>query len=149
MPKKVEQEHGGAVNQWERGESGNPSGRPRKVLKELEEKVGVNFRVSLSKEDKFAILESMMEMSMEELRSIATDPRAPAFMILVASAIRKDFKDGRLNTINDLFDRFFGKAHQTTAIDHTSKGGKITGVEIIIKGQSEVVEREDDIDEGI
>lgn len=119
MAKKVKQPHGGAVNRWERGESGNPDGRPRKVLSELAEKVGVDFKVSLSKEDKFSILESMLEMSLEELKSIATDKRAPAFMVVVAGAIRKDITNGKMYTINDLFDRFFGKPNQTSTVDLT------------------------------
>lgn len=108
---------------WQQGESGNPKGRPRKVLSELAKKVGVDFQVSLSKEDKFTILESMMEMSLQELKSIATDKSAPAFMVVVASAIRKDIQSGKLGALNDLFDRFFGRPDQVSKVEHTGKDG--------------------------
>jgi len=35
MAKKVEQPHGGAVNQFEPGESGNPNGRPPKIFTDI------------------------------------------------------------------------------------------------------------------
>lgn len=101
---------------WQRGQSGNPNGRPRKVLSELAKKVGVDFQVTLSKEDKFTILEAMMEMSLTELKSVATDKNAPAFMVVVASAIRKDIQAGKLGALNDLFDRFFGRPDQVSKI---------------------------------
>jgi len=112
MSIREQQEHGGVLQPWQRGESGNPNGRPRKALKELQDKVGIEFNVSISRDDKFTILESMMEMSLLDLKSIGTDPRAPAFMAVIARAIIKDYEKGTMNTLDGLMDRFFGKPKQ-------------------------------------
>ena len=122
MAKRLKQKHGGTLQFWEKGESGNLNGRPRKVLSLLAEKVGVDFSVSLSKEDKYSILESMLEMSIAELKAIATDNQAPAFIVIVAGAIRKDISSGKMATINDLFDRFFGRPKQVNEL--TGKEGQ-------------------------
>ena len=104
------------MNQWEPGESGNPLGRPKMALKQLAEKAGVDFQVHLTRTDKTRILESMMEMTMGQLKSIATDPRAPAFMVVIATAIKGDIKSGSFRTIDMLMDRFYGRAVQAIAV---------------------------------
>lgn len=125
MPVRKKQKHGGTLQFWKKGESGNPNGRPRKVLRQLEEKVGIEFGVSLSKEDKFQILESMLEMSLTQLQSIATDKECPAFMVVIANGLKEDIKKGRINTLAECFDRFFGKAEQSSKMDITTKGESI------------------------
>lgn len=130
MPVRKKQKHGGTLQFWQKGESGNPNGRPRRVLHQLEEKVGVQFGVSLSKEDKFQILESMLEMNLTELAAIATDKDCPVFMVTIAKAIKKDIEQGKIYTISELFDRFFGKAKQINETDLTSNGEKI---ELVLK----------------
>jgi hypothetical protein len=104
----------GKATQWKRGQSGNPNGRPRKVLSALAKKVGVDFNVSLSKQDKFAILESMLEMNVKQLKELSLDKTTPAFMVIVSNAIRADLAAGKMHTVNDLFDRFFGRPNVTT-----------------------------------
>ena len=57
-----------------------------------------------------------MEMTMGQLKSIATDPRAPAFMVVIATAIKGDIKSGSFRTIDMLMDRFYGRAVQAIAV---------------------------------
>ena len=112
-------------HRWKRGESGNPEGRPRRVLKQIEERVGIEFNVSLSSDDKFQILNSMIEMSLDELRDITTDRSCPVFMVNVARALKRDIENGRITTLSELFDRFFGRPKQTSDVDITSKGERL------------------------
>ncbi len=108
---------------WERGQpSPNPNGRPRRVLRQLEEKVGIEFSVSLSKEDKFQIIESLLELSVDDLEKIAKDRSAPAFVVTVAGALRDDIQKRRMYSAESIFDRIFGKPKQTTEIDQNIKG---------------------------
>lgn len=90
-------------------------------MSELQSRVGIEFGVSLSKEDKYHLIESMLELSIKELESIASDPRTPSFMVVLAKSICMDAKRGRMNTLNDVLDRFFGKATQPKEV--TGKGG--------------------------
>lgn len=113
---------------WKKGESGNPKGRPRRMLRQMEESIGIEFKVSLSGDDKYQILNSMIEMSLEELKNISTDKTCPVFMVNVAKALKKDIENGRIVTLAELFDRFFGKSKQVSEVDVTTKGQKIGGL---------------------
>lgn len=101
---------------WVKGQSGNPKGRPKRALKELQEKAGVDFQVHLSRADKTRILESMMEMNLADLKSIATDGRAPAFMVVLANAIKTDVAKGKMDSLIMLMDRFYGRPVQAVAV---------------------------------
>jgi len=133
MAKTRKGRNGGTLMVWQRGVSGNPNGRPRRFLSVIEKKIGVDFNVSLSGNDKYQILESMLEMSLKELSRIEADPDAPAFMAIVARAIREDVTRGTARTMEALFDRFFGRAKQE--IDHslnsTIQIEQITGIVVI------------------
>lgn len=91
-------------------------------VKNLEALIKREFKVRINRKDKLQILESMLEMSLMELRVIATDPNCPVFMVTVAKAIKTDIGLGRTNTLNMLMDRFFGKT--VTSIQHS---GSIDG----------------------
>lgn len=146
MAIRKKQEHGGELQFWQRGESGNPNGRPRKVLRQLEEKIGVEFKVSLSKEDIFHILQSMCELSVDEIKGIAQDKSSPVFMVNIANAIKEDIDKGRTTTLDNLFDRFFGKAKPIQ--DPSGETPLPTKVQIeIVGGTIRPVTSEDDIAE--
>lgn len=113
------------LTSWVRGQSGNPNGRPRRAIATLEKGIGIEFNVSLSKDDKYQILESMLEMDLNSLQQIASDKTSPAFMVNIAMAIRKDIHNGRISTVSELFDRFFGKPYQTGKLDITTGGEKL------------------------
>ena len=117
MPKEIEGKNGGKLIIWERGESGNPNGRPRRVLKKLEDEIGISFNISLSKEDKFEVLESMLELNTKQLDSIIKDDETPAFMVIIAKGLKNDMKTGRTFTLSECLDRFFGKPKQTNHTD--------------------------------
>lgn len=104
------------------GQPTNRGGRKPNLLNSLEKKIGHDFNVELSKDDKFRILESMCEMSIKQLKNIATDDNSPAFMVNIATAIHADIKKGRIYTLNGLFDRFFGKAIKKSEITGANGG---------------------------
>ncbi len=63
MAKRIKQEHGGVLQNWDKGVSGNPNGRPRKY-------------VSLLKEQGYKLAEvndciqAIMSMDMQELKAV-------------------------------------------------------------------------------
>lgn len=91
-------------------------GSPKRNLAQLEEIVGVQFKVSLSKNDKYQIIESLLETPLAELQEIVKNDSTPVFIINVASAIISDTKKGLTHTLDSLLDRFFGKAKQESVI---------------------------------
>lgn len=90
----------------------NVFGQPKSNLKKLEEMIGVQFDIALTKADKFKIMESMLETPLDELKHIAESKSAPVFIVNIAMAMVKDIQAGRTNTLDSLIDRFFGKARQ-------------------------------------
>lgn len=94
----------------------NVLGAPKRTLAQLEEIVGVQFQIALTKNDKYQIIESLLETPLSELKSIAENEGTPVFIINVASAIISDTKKGVTTTLDSLLDRFFGKAKQESVI---------------------------------
>lgn len=106
----VPQPHGGAVNRFEKGKSGNPFGPPRKltsqVLADLKaagyERVGPS-SVTEASEQLIGVPESV-------LRSIQKDPDQPVFMRILAETLLR--KKGRFEAVQVVLDRAHGKAKQ-------------------------------------
>jgi len=110
---------------FKKGEIHNPNGRPKKIMRRLEELVGQKFGLELTKTDKYQLIEYCLEKNIDELKSIATDEKSPVFLVSIALAIMGDMKLKRINTVEAIFDRVFGKPVQKQ--DQTGK------VEIIVK----------------
>ena len=69
MATKIEQEHGGVIQNWEKGESGNPNGRPRKYVSLLKES---GYKLSEINDT----IQSMMAMDLDELKQVWDNPKA-------------------------------------------------------------------------
>ncbi len=106
------------IGMWQRGQSGNPNGRPRRALRQLEERIGIEFNVALSKEDKFQIIESLLELSANDLDAISKDKTAPAFVVAIAGALCDDIKKKRMYSAELIFDRMFGKPKSNTELSN-------------------------------
>lgn len=117
---------------WKKDQSGNPNGRPRRMIQQLADKIGTEFNVTLTKEDKYQIIESMLELSINELKLIALDQNAPVFMTMIASSIKADISAGRLYTLDSLFNRFFGMPEQTSKMTLAGDGEPLI-TSVIIK----------------
>jgi hypothetical protein len=115
MAKRIKQEHGGEIQNWEKGVSGNPNGRPRKY-------------VSLLKEQGYKLAEvndciqAIMSMDMQELKSVWDNPKATVLEKTIAGALRKSLEKGSLYSIDTLLTRVYGKPKETA---HITNDGKI------------------------
>lgn len=118
---------------WKKGQSGNPKGRPRKIIGKLEKLIGEEFALDLSKAEKYQILEWALEKNKEELQSIVDDEKQPAFLVCVANSILGDIKNKRIITVEALFDRIFGKPKQS--VEHSGDKENPVIREIVVKKQ--------------
>jgi len=123
----------GKPYRWQKGMSGNPDGRPPDMLKQLMKRANVEFNVELTKKDKYRILESMMEMSVNQLMKLGKDKDCPIFMAGIAKAMYTDFNNGKTPMLDKLFDRFFGRAAQplTHGVDPDLPAGT-TAVKFVV-----------------
>ena len=115
MEKRIKQEHGGVLQNWDKGVSGNPNGRPRKY-------------VSLLKEQGYKLAEvndciqAIMSMDMQELKAVWDNPKATVLEKTIAGALRKSLEKGSLYSIDTLLTRVYGKPKETA---HITNDGKI------------------------
>lgn len=88
---------------WQKGQSGNPNGRPRKFVCQLKE-MGYN------KQDINQTIENMMAMTLNELADVYKDDNATILERTIANAMRKSLEKGTLYSLETLISRVHGKA---------------------------------------
>lgn len=114
MAKKIEQEHGGAIQNWEKGESGNPNGRPRKYVSLLKEQ---GYKLSEINDS----IQAMMAMDLEELKAVWDNPKATVLEKTIANAMRKSLEKGSLYSLETLLTRVYGKPKEQMDINTDNK----------------------------
>ena len=89
----------------------NP-GRKPSLYNHIKKLLGSEANAELSKEDYYKLMACLLERSLDDLKKLATDKNTPVWIVNIVTAILKDAKAGRMNTLDSLFDRLFGKASQ-------------------------------------
>ena len=110
---------------WEKGESGNPNGRPRKWISELKESGYKSSEVN----DCVLV---MLSMTIEELAEVYKNPKATILEKTVANALKRSLEKGSLYSLDTLLNRAVGKPKES--IDHTTKGENINEIKVTIVG---------------
>lgn len=114
MAKKIQQEHGGIINQWEKGESGNPNGRPRKFVSLLKEQ---GYKLSEINDS----IQAMMAMDLDELRQVWENPKATVLEKTIANAMKRSLEKGSLYSLETLLTRVYGKPKEQMDINTDNK----------------------------
>ena len=109
MSKIVPQPKGGYLVHWEKGESGNPAGRPKKYVSSLKE---VGYQLSEVND----CIQYMMAMTIEELQDVWKNPKATILEKTIANAMHKSMQKGSLYSIETLLSRVYGKPKETQEV---------------------------------
>ena len=117
----IKNEH---LNQFKKGESGNPDGRPRKSFSVVNEELKAKGVEPLTKSNLIDAYSLIFNSTEDDLKEIAQDKNTPYALKLIINELND--KRTRSKAIADYRDYMFGKAMQST--DITSKGKEITSV---------------------
>jgi predicted transcriptional regulator len=114
MARVVKQKHGGAIQRWDKGESGNPNGRPKKYVTLLKEQ---GYKLSEVNDT----IQTIMAMDMNELKAVWDNPKATILEKTIANALRKSLEKGSLYSIDTLLNRVYGKPKETSQVTTDGK----------------------------
>jgi len=100
------------LNQFQKGTSGNPNGRPRKFVSLLAKQGYTRSEINDT-------LQAMMSMTIEELAEVYKDPKATILEKTVANAMKKSLEKGTLYSLETLLSRVYGQPKQEVAASIT------------------------------
>lgn len=119
--------NGGTLQTWERGESGNPSGRPPKLQSVLGRE---GFTVSQIND----CLSILLSFNMDELKALFDNPDASVLEKTVARALVKSLTRGDLVALETVLSRVHGRP--TARAEVTGAGGvPLTPITIVVQDE--------------
>ena len=99
---------------FEKGQSGNPNGRPRKYTTLLREQ---GYKLSEVNDT----IQAMMTMTMDELKEVWNNPEATILEKTIANAMKRSLDRGSLYSIDTLLTRVYGKPKENTQVVQEGK----------------------------
>jgi hypothetical protein len=122
MGKEIQGRNGGKLKVWEKGESGNPKGRPKKLVPSMKVE---GYKLAEINDT----IQSIISMTMEELKHVWDNPKSTILEKTVAGALRKSIEKGNLESVETLINRVYGKPKEK--IDVETKGTSTIKIEIV------------------
>lgn len=113
MSELVPGKNGGKINRWGKGETGNPNGRPRKIVSKL-------------KMDGYKLAEindtiqMMVSMTHDEIKRVNSNQNATMLEKTIAAALCRGLEEGELNSIETLLTRVYGKPKEKMEVQSQS-----------------------------
>jgi len=101
-------------SQWPKGVSGNPNGRPRKMVSLL---IDQGYKLSEVNDT----VQNLMAMTEDQLNTIFEDPLATALERTIANSILKSMRKGSLFSLETLLTRVYGKPKEQMDIKSDNK----------------------------
>lgn len=125
MAKQVAQPHGGKINQFQKGESGNPNGRPKRIFSTLAEEFKEQGFESATPARIREVYEMLLGIPLTNIIEIAGSPKDednqyPAIVRIVAAEM---IGKRRFEMVQEMLNRVYGRPKQ--AVDVTSGGERV------------------------
>jgi tRNA A37 N6-isopentenylltransferase MiaA len=99
--------------QFQKGQTGNPNGRPRKYVSILTES---GYKLSEINDT----IQSMMAMTFEELSQVWNDANSTILEKTIAQAMKKSLEKGSLYSLETLLTRVYGRPKEQAEVDMKS-----------------------------
>ncbi|MCB0771737.1 MAG: hypothetical protein KDC00_15160 [Flavobacteriales bacterium] len=122
MAKKVPQKHGGAVNRFEKGESGNPKGRPPKLLSTIVAELRSKGYERASAYNVVEAFETLMNVPEDVLSEMVKDKSSPMSLRIVGKAM---LTAKGWEVLQAMIDRAHGRARQTIDVEVDRKQTRV------------------------
>ncbi len=106
---------------WKKGQSGNPKGRPKKVVSKFVERGYKIVEVNDT-------LQALMALELNEIKQVYQDEKATVLERIVAKALFEALKKGDLKNVETLLSRVFGQPKQS--VDATISAQPLFGPEV-------------------
>ena len=133
--RKEKQEHGGALVRSEPGETGNPNGRPKKLVSSLIAQLKEEGYEGVTNGQISDVISLLLNLEKDRVKQLAEDAKQPIYVQRISrrlvTATDKEIGD----FIDKQLDRAHGKAK--TQVDVTSNGETITGGAELSKEQEQ------------
>lgn len=112
MARQVPARNGGTLTRPNKGETMNPNGRPRKFVTTLTD-------YGYKRSEINDTIQTMMAMTMDELKTVYENPTATILEKTIAGAMRKSLEKGTLYSLETLLSRVYGQPKQEVAASIT------------------------------
>jgi hypothetical protein len=120
--KEIKGKYGGTLKVWEKGESGNPKGRLKKLVPSMKVE---GYKLTEINDT----IQSIISMTMDELKDVWNNPKSTILEKTVAGALKKSLEKGNLESVETLINRVYGKPKEK--IDIESKTESSIRIQII------------------
>ena len=134
---KVKQPHGGSIILAEKGESGNPNGRPKKVWKQMQDDIVDKYGIEMSDSEIKDIFKIMGKMNADGLKAMAEDRNLPVVVSIYAKALYKESTQSKaeIRIAEVVMDRAIGRPQENRNINLNDKREIISKAELVVNGQ--------------
>ena len=118
MATKVKQNHGGAINRFQKGESGNPAGPPPRLLSTITAELKAKGYERATANQVADAFETLMNVPEDELVKMVKDTKSPMSLRIVGKAMvtAKGWE-----VLQAMLDRAHGKAKQSVDVSEKRK----------------------------
>lgn len=121
------------LNRLGAGVSGPGSSTVPSAVSALMKDIGVNLELKFSRQDTYDLMSVLLTCSESQLEAMMENRRMPVMVKSIIKAILDDYKNGRISTVEKLWNRLFGPS-LSEQLSQPAQGGTTINVLSVVPG---------------